>query len=267
MQTPLDQAAGTRARLAFLFMALFVIMLSVGAYFIAHLGKIQQSNAVHEGLAALQGASDPEQIDEALRQHPQNKLLQMIAMATRAANETSAAAEKLRNEVEPAAASKDINLATASRGDLEALRRDLKSAEAGTTLFMPRYVALLKTEHDKVETYARSLHADKDTVSGFLDGLDRQHAKATAIASGMASARADYYRAYESYLAVLAGEFGAYKVVDGQFIFPLQRTVDRYNVAAHAMTVARTRIAELDEARKALLRSQQEQWKQFVNGK
>lgn len=267
MQTPLDQATGTRARLAFLFMALFVIMLSVGAYFITHLGKIQQSNAARESLAALQGATDPEQIDEALRRHPQNKLLQMIAMATKAANETSAAAERLLNDVEPPGILKNINLATASRGDLEALRRDLKAAEANATLFMPRYVALVKTERDKVGTYALSLHTDKDTVGRFLDGVDKQHAKATALASGMSSARADYYRAYDSYVAVLAGEFGAYKVVDGQFIFPLQRTVDRYNVAAHAMTAATKQIAELEEERKALPQSQQEEWKRLVNNK
>jgi hypothetical protein len=42
--------------------------------------------------------------------------------------------------------------------------------------------------------------------------------------------------------------------------------VVRYNVAAHAMTVAAKRVAELQEERKSLT-SQQEGWEQFVNGK
>ena len=80
-------------------------------------------------------------------------------------------------------------------------------------------------------------------------------------------ARADFYRTYEKYVAVLVGEFGAYKVENGQFIFPFQRTADRYNVAANAMTVAAKRVAELEEERKSQLKSQQEAWLQLVNGK
>jgi hypothetical protein len=43
--------------------------------------------------------------------------------------------------------------------------------------------------------------------------------------------------------------------------------VNRYNAAARAMTDASTRVAELEETRKRLLKSQQEGWQQFVNGK
>ena len=188
-------------------------------------------------------------------------------MATRAANETDAAAEQLSAEIEPPAVSKANNLGTASRSDLEALRKDLKTAEANATTFMPRYIALLKTERDTVEKYALSLHAGKDTVGRFLTNIDKRHAEITALTSRMLSARADFYRAYENYVAVLVGEFGAYKVVNGQFIFPFQRTVERYNVAASAMTVASTRVAELEEERERLLKSQQQAWEQFVNGK
>jgi hypothetical protein len=74
-------------------------------------------------------------------------------------------------------------------------------------------------------------------------------------------------RAYESYVAVLAGAYGSYKVESGQFIFPFQRTVDSYNVAAHAMTVAAKRIAELEEERKSLLKAQLEGWEPFISGK
>ena len=83
----------------------------------------------------------------------------------------------------------------------------------------------------------------------------------------MLLARADFYRAYEKYVAVLVGEFGVYKVVNGQFIFPFQVTVNRYNVAVQAMTAAAKRVAELEQERKGLWKSQQLRWVQFINGK
>src|SRR6266851_3346816 len=126
MEMPSDPKANARVRMAFLLLFVFLIVFSVVAYFVADLGKLQESIAARESQTALQGITDPRQIDEALGQHPSNKFLQMIAMATTAANETNAATEKLSNEVEPPAISKDINLGAASRSDLEALRRDLK---------------------------------------------------------------------------------------------------------------------------------------------
>jgi DNA-binding transcriptional MerR regulator len=256
-----------RIRIAFFCLFVFMIVFSVGAYFVADLRRLQELIASRESQAALQGITDPKQIDEALKQHPSNKLLQLTAMATKAADETDAAIEKLSKEVEPPAIAKNINLGAASRSDLEALRRDLKAAEANAATYMPRYIALLKTERDNVEKYALSLHLEKDAIRRLLDSLDKRHAEITAFTSKMLSARAEFYRAYENYVAVLAGEFGAYQVVNGQFIFPFQRTVDRYNVAAHAMTVAAKRVAELEEERKNLNKSQQERWQQFVNGK
>ena len=243
---------------------LAVAALSVG---IANVGKLRDGIAAHESQAALQGITDPKQIDEALRRHPSNKFLQMIAMATQAAAETNAATERLLQEVEPPALSREINLATAGRSDLEALRRDLKTAEGNATTFMPRYIALCKAERDKVENYALSLHVEKSIVGGLLDGVDRRHAKTTDLTSKMLVARAEFYRAYEKYVAVLAGEFGAYKVANGQFIFPLQRTADRYNAAAVAMTAAAKRLNELDVERKQMAQSQQEGWEQFVKSK
>jgi hypothetical protein len=267
METRSGQKAKTRVRIAFLLLFVFMIVFSVGAYFVANLGKLQESIAARESQTALQGLTDPKQIDQALKQHPSNKILQMIAMATKAANETNAAIEKLSDQVEPPAISKDVNFAAASRSDLEALRGDLKTAEANATTSMPRYVAVLKTERDNLEKYALSLQVGKDTVSRFLDNVDRRHAETTALASRILSARAEFYRAYEKYVAVLVGEFGAYKVTNGQFIFPLQRTAERYNAAANAMTAAAKRVAELEEERKTLMQSQLAGWEQFVSGK
>src|SRR5712692_298079 len=264
---PSDRNAKTRVRIAFFFLFVFIIVYSVGAYFVPDLGKLRESIAAREGQTALQGITEPKQIDEVLRQHPSNKFLQMMAMATKATNETDAAIGKLSNEIEPPAISSDNNLGAASRSDLEALRRDLKTAEANATAFMPRYVALLKTERDNVEKYALSLHLGKDTIRRLLNDTDKRHAEITALTARMLSARADYYRAYENYVAVLVREFGAYKVVNGEFIFPFQHIVNRYNAAAEAMTVAAKRVAELEEERKRQLQSQQQGWLQLVNGK
>jgi hypothetical protein len=142
----------------------------------------------------------------------------------------------------------------------------LKTAQANATAFMPRFSALLKTERDNVKKYALSLQMKQNVVTGLLDNIDKRHAEITAFISTVLPARADYYRAYENYVAVLAAEFGTYKVVNGQFIFPFQRTVDRYNVAANAMTVAAKRVAELEDEGKNLKKAGQERWIQFVNG-
>lgn len=261
-----DPNPRTRVRIAFFLLFVFMIVASAGAYYIADIGRLQNSIAVREGQAALQGITDASQIDEALRQHPSNKFLRMMAMATRAVDDSNAVIEKLSNEVEPPAIAKAGNLGAASRSDLEALRRDLKVAEANATTFMPRFVAVLKAERDQVEKYTASLHLGKDAGSRLLDNIDRRHAEIIALTSTMLSARAEFYRAYQNYIAVLAGEFGGYKVVNGQFIFPLQRTVDRYNVAAQAMSVAAKPVVELDEERKILLQSQRERWLKFVSG-
>jgi hypothetical protein len=267
MKMPSDRKAKTRVRIAFLFLFVVMMAFSVGVYYVPDLARLQQSFAARDGQTAPPGTTESSQLDEALRQQPSNKFLRMAAMAAKAATETNAAFEKLSAEVEPPAVSKNSNLGTASRSDLETLRRDLKAAEANATAFMPRYSALLKAERDNLEKYALSLRAEKDAVAKFLDNIDKRHAETTALISRMLSARADLYRAYESYVAVLVAEFGTYKVADGHFVFPLQSTVERYNVAARAMTVATNRVAELQETRKRLVKSQQEGWKQLAAGK
>src|ERR1700686_5018663 len=178
--------ANTRVRIVFLFL-FFIIVFSVGAYFASDLSKLQDSLSARETQAALQGITEPAQLDEALRQYPSNKILQMMAMAIKAANETSAATEKLSNAIEPPAISKAGNLAALSRSDLEALRGDLKTAEANATTFLPRYVAVLKTERDNVENNALSLHLGKDTIGRLLDNVDKRHADITALTSRMLS--------------------------------------------------------------------------------
>jgi hypothetical protein len=262
-----DLKEKTRIRFAFLLLFVFLAAGSAGVYYAATLTKPQDSIAAGESQSALQGIADASQLDAALKQHPQNKFLQMIAMATRAANETDTAFDRLSGEIEPPAIARNINLGSASRGDLEALRRDLKVAETSVATLLPRYAALLKTERDNVEKSALSLHLEKEAINRLLDSVDKRHAQLAALTAKLLPARADYYRAYENYVAVLAREYGTYQVVNGQFIFPFQGTVDRYNSAAHAMVVATRRVADLQEERKGLARSQQDGWEKIVNGK
>jgi hypothetical protein len=261
---PSDQNARWRMPAAFIFL---FVCLGAGAYFVPELIKLQERTTARESQAIMQGINDPAQIDAALGQHPTNKILRLMSMATRAADETRTATEKLSAEIEPPSIAKNVDFGKASRGDLESLRNDLKTAEANATAFMPRYLALFKNERDNVENYARSLHVDKDIVGSLSAGIDKRHAKTLDVISRQLAARADYYRAFDKYIGLLAGEFGSYKVVDGQFIFPLQRTVERYNAAANAMTAAAKRITELEEERKALKEPLQEEWEQFVNAR
>jgi hypothetical protein len=264
---PSDPNAKWRVPIAFFCLLVSMIVFFIGAYFVGDLQNLQVRVAARESQAALQGATDARQIEEALRQHPQNKFLQLIAMATKAADETNAAMEKLSNEIASPAVSKNPNLGAASRGDLEALRRDLKTAEANATALLPRYAALLKAEREMIEQYALSLHMEKDAVSGLWENIERRHAETTAFVAKMLPARADYYRAYEKCAAILVAEFGTYRVEKGQFVFPFQLSANRYNAAAGAMTAAAARVDELEQEQKSLLRSQQERWTQFVNGK
>jgi hypothetical protein len=266
MPMPSGPNSKLRVRVAFLCLSLAFAGLSVGAYYVGDLGRFLPGTAVRKSQAALQTTGDPGRIDAAPRQHPANPFQQLLAMATKAADDAEMAGEKLSGEVEQPAIPGDINLGTASRAELEALRRNLKTAEANATAFMPRYAALLKTERDTVENDARALHVEKERVGKVLDNLDRRQTEKTALMARLMSARAEFYHAYENYVAVLDGEFGNYKIVDGQFIFPFQRSVDRYNVAGHAMTVAARSVAELEQERQNLKQSQQAAWLRFVNG-
>src|SRR5258708_14667355 len=104
MDMPSSPNANSRARIVFLFL-FFMIVFSFGAYFASDLGKLQDSLAARETRAALQGITEPAQIDEALRQYPSNKILQMMAMAINAADLTRAPTVKLPNALAPPAVS------------------------------------------------------------------------------------------------------------------------------------------------------------------
>ena len=163
-----DHSARARVWVAFLLLFVFVAAVSAGVYY---LSKLQEMVAALEGRTALDAINNAEELDAALARHPSNRFLKLIATATRAGIETRAATEKLSQEIEPPALSKDINQATASRNELEALRRDLKTAEANATSFLPRYLALVKAERDG----AGSLRALAQSGKGCAEQVHGSH--------------------------------------------------------------------------------------------
>jgi hypothetical protein len=241
-----------------------LVLLTMAISLSIDLSKFQEHVSIQESQAVLQGISSPSQLESALRQHPSNNILQLMAKATKVANDTKSAIDQLSAQIEPARLSKELNFSSVSRDELESFRRDLRTAEANALAFLPRAAAILKAEHDQIERATVSLHVPKEIASQVLDGLAQRHAKALNALSLTLSARADYYRAYDKYIALLSSELGSFKVVAGQFIFPLQRTVERYNVAAQAMTSAGRRVAELENDMKKQERPLPEEWMQLT---
>ena len=253
------------ARVRIAFLALFV-MAAAAVYFVPDLGKLQQRLSSREQ-AALPEITSPSQLDDALRQRPSDKILRMVAAAAKAANDTRGAIDRLSAQIEPPGLSREINFGSVSRNDLDAFRRDLKAAESNATAFLPRYGAIFKAEHDQIESAALSLRIPNEIASRGLDGLTQRQAKTLNAISVALSARADYYRAYDKYIAFLSGELGSFKIVDGQFIFPLPRTVERYNAAAQAMTSAAKRVNDLETDLKKQNQPLPEEWIQLTGAR
>jgi hypothetical protein len=256
--------SSARVRIAFLFL---FVLLGVGTYFATDLSKFQERISSQESRELLQGITNPSQLEDTLRQHPSNNILRLMAKATKATDDARSAIDRLSAQIEPAALSKEINFDSASRNDLDAFRSNLRTAEANAAAFLPRYVAIFKAEHDQIENATLSLHVPKDFASQVLDGLTQRQAKAINAISIILSARVDYYHAYEKYLALLSSEFGSFKVVNGQFVFPLQRTVERYNAASQAMTSAAKHVADLETEMKKQNQLLPEEWMQLTGGK
>jgi hypothetical protein len=262
-----DQRADTRRRLALVLSLLcaFAIACLVVGYYVGDLAKFQTVNPARQGQTALRGVSDPEQLERVLKQYPANKMLKMVALANRDSVESDAAARKLLNDAEPRDFLKPVDLSAYSRSDLDALRRDVKTAQGNAATVTPRYIALLNDERAKLENDARSLDVENGTVSEFMTMIDEQHAEMTAYTSKVLAARAEYYNAYDQCVAVLVREFGTYKVTNGQPVFPFQSTADSFNRAVTALDAAAKRIAELEDERTTLRRSQLNRWKSFVD--
>ena len=244
-----------------------LVLLTVAASLSIDLGKYQQRLSTQEGQAALQGIGNPSQLESALKQHPSNSLLKLMAQTLRITNDTKAAIDQLSAQIEPARVSKEPNFGSVTRDELDAFRRDLKTAEANARAFLPRYAAIFKAERAQIDSATVSLHVPKEIASQVLDGVTQRQAKALNAISLILAARADYYSAYDKYIAFLSSELGSFKVVAGQFIFPLQRTVERYGAAAQAMTSSAKRVAELEADMKKQEKPLPEEWMQLTGVK
>jgi hypothetical protein len=250
-----NSAFPARVWMAFFFL---FVLLAAAIYFATDLSKFQERSSAREGQVALRGIAN---------RHPSNKILQLMARALKAASDARGTIDRLSAQIEPAGLSRELNFGSVSRADLEAFRRDLRTAEANASAFLPRYAAILKAEHDQVASAALSLHVPREIAGPVLDGLAQRQAKALDAISTMLSARADYYRAYDKYLALLSSELGSFKVVNGQFIFPLQRTVERYTAVAQAMTSAARRVSDLETDMKKQNQPLPEEWIQLTGAK
>ncbi|MCK1713058.1 MULTISPECIES: hypothetical protein [unclassified Bradyrhizobium] len=266
MEAQSDHNAGPGRRAVVVLLLVFLILtICFGAmYYAGDLSRLQRDISAQETHSVLRDVADPEQLDQAVKLHPSNKLLRLLALASKDANEIDAAAQRLLNELEPKPLPNLGALGTLSRSDLDGLRRDLKSAESNAASVAPRYAAQIKTTRDQAEKDARSLGVGDDRLSGFMAIIDEQHGAWIALTSKMLAARGDYYNAYQKCVALLLRDFGIYKVTNGQLVFPFQSTADGYNRAATAITAAAERAAELDGERKTLRQSQLNRSKAFV---
>src|SRR5258706_14284880 len=102
VKTPANPTAKARVRII-VFAVLFAIVCLAWAWFIGDLGNLQDRLAARESEAVLQDITETAQIDEAPRQHPPNKLLQIMAAEHTDATETRAATENLPRAIEPPA--------------------------------------------------------------------------------------------------------------------------------------------------------------------
>jgi len=245
---------------------LFAIACVVALILVGDLARYQEAGLVSESQAALRDVTDPAQLDQALKRYPANRILKLVTLANEKSAEIDAAARKMLGEAEPASVAKPVDLTKAGRGDLDTLRRDLKTAESNVTALKPRVAALIKARRDELESSARSLGLESSTIARFMVGVDEQLAEMTALTAKMLAARGEYYSAWEKCAALLVREFGSYKVTNGQFIFRVQPTADSYNAASTAMAAAKKRFAGLDDERGALKASQLTRWKNFVGG-
>jgi hypothetical protein len=246
-------------------LCVFVIACLGIGYYVGDLAKFQMVNPAKVSQIALRGLNDPEQLERVLRQHPSNIMLKMVALANQDSVEGDTNARKLLNDAEPRDFLKLVDLSAYSRSDLDALCRDVKTAQGNAATVSPSYIARLSDERARLENDARSLNAENATVSEFMTMIDEQHAEMIALTSKVVAARAEYYNAYERCVAVLIAEFGTYKVKNGQVVFPSQATAESFNRAVTAMEAAAKRIADIEDERTTLRRSQLSRWKSFVD--
>ncbi|MGE0285568.1 MAG: hypothetical protein AB7I42_05205 [Bradyrhizobium sp.] len=261
-----DRRKSIGGRLPMILLGVFAAACLVALVFLGDLARYQESAMIAESQAALRDVSDSAELDRAIRRHPANRILKLVALAEAKSAEIDAAVRRMLDDAGPATLAKPVNLAASSRADLEALRGDLMTAERNVAALAPGINDLVKTSRAELQTAARVLRVENSTIARFMAAIDELNAEWTALAGKIAAARGAYYSAYDKCAALLIRESGSYKVTDGQLIFRLQPTADSYNAASAAMAAAVKSTAELEAETNALRRSQLERWKKFVGG-
>ena len=157
------------------------------------------------------------------------------------------------------------SIATASRAQLEAYLRDLKTAEANANAALPLYIALLKNERARLERFAQSSGTSAATLRNLLKGLDNRRDHDTAFSSKMFDARAKLYKASADSLSILIEQYGGFKVLpNGQFFFSDRSALARYDATVGPTNAALQRVVALEEERKHLEELQQGGFKAFM---
>ena len=81
--------------LAIFFLCALVIVCLGGLYFAGDLSKFLRAYSVEESRTALRGVDDLEQLSQAMKQNPSNRILKLVALANKDSIEIDAAAQRL----------------------------------------------------------------------------------------------------------------------------------------------------------------------------
>jgi hypothetical protein len=242
----------------------FAVAIGFTAVFVlvSNRNKVFEGIEVREARMALQGVADLAGIEKAARENPSNHILGLTTEAFRSAQETERLTNKLSADIEPAGLAADLNPAAASLEQLQAYQRDFRTAEANANAALPVYIDLLKKERATVERFAQlNGTSGGETLRGFLEGIDIRHARSTDFNSKMLAAKAKLYKALADRYAIFIEQYGRFQLQPNGFVFSDRSVLARFNATIDPINDALKRIAELEEERKQLQKSQQERLK------
>ena len=137
--------------LAILLGSIIAIVCFGTLYFVGDLARFQQGAVIRENQAQLRDLGDTQQLEQLLKRYPSNRILKLVALASKDSIEIDAAALGLLREADPGELSERINKGLSGRGDLQALGRDLKAAKENAAGLQSRYDILIKAVHDGIE--------------------------------------------------------------------------------------------------------------------
>jgi hypothetical protein len=196
-------------------------------------------------------------VADVAQQHTSNKFLQFAALALSAAEEASASAKTVYDELEPPLLAKDINPTTATRTELQAYLAALRTAQANATQIVPRVRAIEAQKHEKVKALAKTTGVSDDVQSNFLVGLDEAAAKNLERLERQSASYANLYRALAANCTLLIEQYGRYQVLpDKRIQFADSTATGAYSVNSHAAEAAAKEAQRLFEEAQQMQRMQ-----------